>query len=289
MSCSIKLLWRITVVSRHLMSMVTDILPTELILDVSVVPTALINGVAATGFVAIPSGSPVGPLIWGRGNTDNSLDIPAGESLVLTYQTIVQTILPTTINLTNTTYIDWTSLDGDSIYERTGLGCPAITAPNDYCVGPVNSQVTVVEPELTLEKRGPAGSVQFGVGIPYTLVLENTGSGAAFGVLAIDKLPDVADNLPLLGGTCDVSPADFDVRITSVADESTVLRALTISTDYTITYTAAPTCELVIETLSAASGIANGEKLLISYNAFVDSGTESGALLTNICRCYSLV
>ena len=261
---------------------VTDILPAELILDVSVAPTALINGVAATGFVAIPAGSPVGPLIWGRGNIDNSLDIPAGQSLVLTYQTIVQTLLPTTVNLTNTIYIDWTSLDGDSIYERTGLGCLAITAPNDYCVGPVNSQVAVVEPELTLEKRGPAGSVQFGVGAPYTLVLENIGSGAAFGVLAIDKLPNVADNPPLLGGTCDVSPANFDVRITSVADEATVLRALTVGTDYTVTHTAAPTCELVIETLSVASGIANSEKLLISYNAFVDSGTESGALLTNI-------
>ena len=264
---------------------VTDNLPAELLLDTRVAPnapTAFINGLAVSGFIATPAGSPAGPLIWGRGNGDNSLDIPAGQSLVLTYQAIVQTLSPSVVDIINTIYIDWTSLDNDSIYERTGVGCPSITAPNDYCVGPVSAQIAVVEPELTLEKRGPAVPVQFGVGIPYTLVLENIGSGSAYGVLAIDKLPDVADNTPLLGGTCDISPADFDVRITSTADESTVLRALTVGDDYTITHTAAPTCELVVETLSAKSGIANGEKLLISYNAFLDSGTESGALLTNI-------
>ena len=261
---------------------VTDNLPPELILNTSVAPTTLINGVAAAGFIATPAGSPAGPLIWGRGNVDNSLDIPVGQTLVLTYQAVVQTLLPTTVDLTNTVFIDWTSLDGNSVYERTGLGCPTIAAPNDYCVGPVTSQIAVVEPELTLEKRGPVGTVQFGVAIPYTLVLENIGSGTAFGVLAVDKLPEVTDNPPILGGTCGVSPDSFNLRITSTADESTVLRALTLGTDYTATYTAAPTCELVVETLSAASGVANGEKLLISYNAFVDSGTQSGALLTNI-------
>ena len=36
----------------------------------------------------------------------------------------------------NNVWVDWTSLDGDSGYERTGDGCPSWTAPNDYCYGP---------------------------------------------------------------------------------------------------------------------------------------------------------
>ncbi|MCG6939587.1 MAG: DUF11 domain-containing protein [Gammaproteobacteria bacterium] len=261
---------------------IRDELPAELQLDTAFIPTALINGVAVTGFNATPAASPAGPLVWGRGNADNTLDIPPGQSLVLTYQAIVKTLSPLSTVLSNSVYVDWTSLDGDSVYERTGAGCPAITAPNDYCVGPVTAMVALVEPELTLEKRGPAGTVSYGVGIPYTLVLENTGNGTAFGARVIDKLPDAADNPPLTGGTCDTAPQNFNVRITSAADESTVLRALTQGVDYTVSHTAAPTCELVVDTVSTPSGIVAGEKLLITYDAYLDSGSQGGALLSNI-------
>ncbi len=41
--------------------------------------------------------------------------------------------------------MDWTSLDGDSGYERTGEGCPSWTAPNDYCTGPAVATTPTVD------------------------------------------------------------------------------------------------------------------------------------------------
>lgn len=98
-----------------------DILPAQLSFYGGFTPTALINGVAVAGFAATPAGAPGGPLDWGRNNGDDSLDIPVGQSLVLTYRTVVQAV---GVDLSNRVWIDWTSLDGGSAYERNGQGCP---------------------------------------------------------------------------------------------------------------------------------------------------------------------
>ncbi|WP_053549449.1 SdrD B-like domain-containing protein [Desulfuromonas soudanensis] len=95
--------------------------------------TAAIGGVAVSGFVAAPLNAPAGPLVWGRDNGDDSLDIPAGASLVLTYQAVVRELSSA---FSNSVHADWTSLDGADPLERTGAGCPAWSAPNDYCAGP---------------------------------------------------------------------------------------------------------------------------------------------------------
>ncbi len=93
---------------------------------------------------ATPSGT---TLVWGRDNDDGSLDIPAGQSLVLTYQVTVVDASSVS-SFTNSAYVDWTSLDEDYPIdpisnpvpgrERTGAGCPTITLPNDYCTGPAS-------------------------------------------------------------------------------------------------------------------------------------------------------
>ena len=121
---------------------VVDILPAELSLDPGFTPTALINGAPAAGFVATPANAPSGPLVWGRGNGDDSLDIPAGQSLVLTYRLMVQEVSG---DLNNRVWTDWTSLEGTSGFERTGEGCPSWTAPNDYCFGPAVATTATVD------------------------------------------------------------------------------------------------------------------------------------------------
>ncbi len=121
---------------------VVDTLPSELSLYTGFTPTALINGAPAAGFVATPTNAPDGPLVWGRGNGDGSLDIPVGRSLVLTYRVVVE---EAGIDLSNSVMVDWTSLDGASSDERTGDGCPTWTAPNDYCTGPAVATTTTVD------------------------------------------------------------------------------------------------------------------------------------------------
>src|SRR5690606_8055913 len=65
---------------------VVDTLSSGQAFDTGFTPTAIIGGVAAAAFNPDPDGAPLGPLVWGKDNGDNSLDIPVGQALVLTYQ-----------------------------------------------------------------------------------------------------------------------------------------------------------------------------------------------------------
>ena len=104
--------------------------------------TATIAAVPVAGFVPTPSGAPAGPLVWGRGNGDGSLDVPAGQTLLVRYRVTVLPVAQANTSIANSVTADWTSLDGANVFERTGAGCPAFTAPNRYCVGPVTTTTT---------------------------------------------------------------------------------------------------------------------------------------------------
>ena len=92
--------------------------------------------------VAPPAGAPAGPLIWGAGNNDLSLDLAPGETLEVRYQTQVVLPVDETMPITNVVWVDWTSRQDDDVYQRTGNGCPAITPPDDYCYGPASADGT---------------------------------------------------------------------------------------------------------------------------------------------------
>ena len=113
---------------------IVDTLPANLslILDSA---TAQIDGVSVNGFIAMPTALIDGSLAWGRENGDSTLDIPVGQTLVMTYQVTLEAVAGTDID--NSVYVDWTSLDGGSQTERTGDGCPVSDLLNDYCFGPV--------------------------------------------------------------------------------------------------------------------------------------------------------
>ena len=130
---------------------IVDSLPVELELYGAFTPGANINAVAVPGFVSSPTGAPNGPLIWGRNNGDESLDIPAAGNLVLTYRVQIKASVSSNANFSNSVMVDWTSLDAISSYERTGDGCPTITAPNDYCAGPATAN-TITADTTTLVK-----------------------------------------------------------------------------------------------------------------------------------------
>ncbi len=104
-----------------------------------------ISGIPAVGFKASPATSatapalPPGTIAWGSTyNNDGSLDIPVGQSLVLTYQ--VQVMSVNGAPLTNTAWAAWNSRDGGISGERTGAGCPTnVTSPNNYCTAPASA------------------------------------------------------------------------------------------------------------------------------------------------------
>ena len=171
---------------------VVDTLPMNVSL-VSGSATARINGVDVPGFVAAPTTLPGGAVAWGRQNGDDTLDIPAGQSLVLTYRVTVGLVLGA--DLQNSAYVDWTSLDGANAGERTGAGCPATTAPNDYCVGPATTTlkaelaVSLVKSVVNVTTgEDPGANAKPGDTLRYTLVFSNESSAILNGASVVDEL-----------------------------------------------------------------------------------------------------
>ena len=185
---------------------ILDNLPVGLVLDDRFTPTATIDGDDVPGFIALPSVAATGTLVWGRDNGDSSLDIPAGQVLVLTYRVIVLVIPDPTELIENEVWSDWTSLEGLNPYERTGEGCPIVTAPDDYCAGPAYATVTGVLPEVVFRKSvvnqttgdNPGVTASPGDTLLYRLQVTNISTVAgAFSVTdELDRLNDPAIFVP---------------------------------------------------------------------------------------------
>jgi len=188
---------------------VVDTLPANVSL-VSNSAIAQINGVAVTDFVVTPTILSGGELAWGQKNSDSTLDIPAGQTLVLTYQVTVEAVAGSSIN--NSVYVDWTSLDEGSSAERTGDGCPTVDTLNDYCYGPATVIVTMID-NTSIAKSAVADSyaetppstthpiVRVGDTVTYNLTL-NIQEYTTSNVVVEDDLPEgtALESFTITGG-----------------------------------------------------------------------------------------
>ncbi len=402
-----------------------DTLPVELTLYDAYTPIARIDGADVADFVGIPAGSPDGPLIWGRDNGDGSLDLAPGSTLQVTYQVLLEAPADQDVELTNIVWVDWTSLNDASIYERTGAGCPTIVAPDDYCYGPafafgtpypagppdapvkantqatatvgeefsyritipatpyaqplydlriyddlaasaadlsyvsiakitgvepwspVNSgtptdlliediatgidlgigeqivleitvrlddtptnvrglmftntasytfnrlnddpatqlpggagttqPMTIVEPDpVTVEKTGPA---QMQLGLPGTFVLDvhNDGDSPAHNLTIRDVLPS-GDT----GGMCDAAPTQFTAQVFATDGTTAVSPVLIEGTDFAVEFNGDPDCYFTLNTLSTAAVVGADQRLIISYQTYLDLDSQQGAIFTNV-------
>ena len=99
-----------------------------------------------------------------------------------------------------------------------------------------------------------------------------------FDITLLDLLPDGAT-----GGMCDTTPEILSARVFE-SDGVTPVPGkgpLVLGADYSLTYNGA-TCELTLNTLSAAAVIGVDERLMIVYRTQLDTDTQDGALLTNV-------
>jgi uncharacterized repeat protein (TIGR01451 family) len=132
-------------------------------------------------------------------------------------------------------------------------------------------------PELTVEKSGPA-TMNSTESADFVLDVRNMGVSAAINATLVDRLPDGPT-----GGMCDTTPQVLSARVFA-ADGVTPVPGkgpLVQGTDYALTYNAAA-CELTFTTLSVASAIGIGERLVITYRTQLDAGTQTGTTLTNV-------
>jgi uncharacterized repeat protein (TIGR01451 family)/fimbrial isopeptide formation D2 family protein len=202
-----------------------DALPSGLVLDSGFTPTAVINLTPVSGFVPTPAGAPAGPLIWGRGNGDGSLDVPVGQTLTLTYRALVQVVADPNGLIENGVLADWTSLDGVSTLERTGAGCPTITAPNDYCAGPARATVTGGRPIVLFQKtvvnattgQNPGSNATPGDTLRYRLFVRNVSGFPLAGFSVLDELDQLNATAAFAAGSLQLItvPAGADTSNTN--------------------------------------------------------------------------
>jgi len=195
----------------------------------------------------------------------NGIDIPAGEQIVVE---ITVRLTDTSTNVagltfTNSAYYTYNQLDDDDLTERPGD--PGTTAP-----------MTVIEPELTLEKSGP---LQMRAGIPgaFTLDVHNAGGATAYGLVVTDVLPNGAT-----GGMCDSAPTQVEAQRFQADGVTPIGSPLTPGSDFTLVFGADPSCTLTLTMSTAATAIAPDERLIVTYQTVLDAGSQQDAQLTNV-------
>ena len=195
----------------------------------------------------------------------NGIDIPAGEQIVIE---ITVLLLDTSTNVagltfTNTASYTYNLLDNNDTSVRPGGS--GTTPP-----------MTIVEPELTLEKGGP---LQMRIGVPgtFTLDVHNTGGSPAHNLTITDILPNQAD-----GNMCDAAPAAVTAQLFQADGTTPVAPPLTTGTDFAVTFNGDPVCTFTLSLLTAAAAIGPDERLIVTYQVSLDANAQQDATLTNI-------
>jgi uncharacterized repeat protein (TIGR01451 family) len=167
------------------------------------------------------------------------------------------------LTFTNTAAYTYNLVDGDPLTERPGL--PGTSGP-----------MTIVEPELTLEKSGP---LNMRVGVPgtFTLNVHNTGDSPAYSLTITDILPNQAD-----GGMCDAAPVQFAAQLYEADGATPIGAALIENTDFSVTWNGDPLCTFTLQTLTPAAAIGPDERLIVTYDTVLDADTQGDAVLTNV-------
>src|SRR5262249_46209003 len=137
------------------------------------------------------------------------------------------------------------------------------------------------DPTLVLRKSGPA-TMNLGQWGNFGIDVQNSGQSDAWNVSLRDLLPNVVTGAT--GGMCNLTPQILSAQIfasdgvTPVAGKG----PLNNGTDYSLSYSAAPNCQLDITMLTAAGTIGPNQRLIIHYQTQLDANTQTGATLTNI-------
>jgi uncharacterized repeat protein (TIGR01451 family)/fimbrial isopeptide formation D2 family protein len=195
----------------------------------------------------------------------NGIDIPAGEQFVIEI-TVRLADTPTNVaglTFTNTADYTYNLIDADPVTQRPGF--PGTTEP-----------MTVVEPDLTLEKTGPLRT-RLGIPETFTVNVHNAGTSPAYAVTLTDVLPNQAD-----GGMCDAAPQNITAQVFATDGTTPVSPVLAEGTDYIATFAGAPTCVLTLQMLTGDATIGVDQRLIVTYEAQTDAGTQENAALTNV-------
>ncbi|PYR14561.1 MAG: hypothetical protein DMF94_34110, partial [Acidobacteria bacterium] len=152
---------------------------------------------------------------------------------------------------------------------------PRTPAPNDPTIDTVAS---LAGPALVVRKSGPA-TMNLGQWGNFSIDVQNTGPSDAWNATLRDLLPHGAT-----GGMCDLTPEILSAQVFA-ADGVTAVAGkgpLNAASDYSMSYSAAPNCQLDITILTAGGRIGPNERLIVRYRTQLDATTQNGVTLTNV-------
>jgi uncharacterized repeat protein (TIGR01451 family) len=142
----------------------------------------------------------------------------------------------------------------------------------------ISPPLTIAGPVLVVDKSGPA-TMNLGQWGDFVIDVRNTGLSDAWDVSLRDVLPDGAT-----GGMCDLTPEIQSVRVFA-ADGVTPVPGkgpLNPGTDYSLSWSGAPSCQLNLTMLTPAGVIVPNERLIVRYRTQLDTNTQDGVALTNV-------
>jgi uncharacterized repeat protein (TIGR01451 family)/fimbrial isopeptide formation D2 family protein len=194
------------------------------------------------------------------------IDIPAGEQIVVEIAVLLENTTTNVIGLqfTNTASYVYNRINASTVSQRPGG--PGTTEP-----------MTIVGPDvLTMEKSGPA---QMSIGVPstFTLDVHNPSTGTAWALTITDLLPNTST-----AGMCDAAPSQVTAQVFQSDGVTAVSAPLVAGTDFSVSFAGDPDCTLRITMLSEAAAIAAGNRLIVTYQAQLDAGSATNAVLTNV-------
>jgi len=246
----------------------------------SVSPPSLVSAELDVELEIAVDGVPIAPLTFTftleHDETPNNLNpcpypTPPGEGCT-DRVTITASPIPTTFNVDGVDYtLEMSFLNNGSPVDEF------ITREGDT----VNSTGLIGEftlpPGLSATKTGPS-TMYVGEWGEFTIAVQNQSEADAHNATILDLLPDGAT-----GGMCDTTPEILSAQVFE-SDGITPVPGkgpLSEGPNYSLNYNGI-TCELTVNTLSAAAVIGVDERLMIRYRTQLDTDTQDGELLTNV-------
>src|SRR5436190_12942594 len=194
--------------------------------------------------------------------------VPAGQQFVVEVTVVLNDTVANVPGkqFVNTAKWQFGRLIGGTFYEPL---------PGEWGITP---PMTIAGPVPVVRKSGPAtmNLAQWG---NFSIDVQNTGTSDAWNVSLRDLLPHGAT-----GGMCDLTPEIQSAQVFA-ADGVTAVAGkgpLNAGSDYSLSYSAAPNCQLDITMLTAGGRIGPNERLIIRYRTQLDANSQNGVTLTNV-------
>jgi uncharacterized repeat protein (TIGR01451 family) len=190
--------------------------------------------------------------------------IQAGQQLVLELTVVLDN---TAANVPGTQFINTAHWELGRMINGTNYeplpGQDGITPP-----------MTIVGPNLVVTKTSSMSNLNMGDKAPYTINVQNIGSGDAWNTTITDNIP---------AGMCTYDPRPTVTAQIFASGGTQVSGPLVNGTDFSVTWNggSASACQLSLQMLTAAAKIGPTQRLIVNYQAALDPGIQSG-MFTNV-------